>query len=141
MTDLRYPIGPFKIALTITDQQRHELIEEIAATPANLKRAVHGLSPSQLNTPYRPEGWTVRQVVHHVPESHMNSNCDSNSQSPKKSRPSSPTSKIAGPGWMMPTKLRSSSLLIYWKRFTDAGHGFCDRSRVQIFSARSAILN
>ena len=49
------------------------MIEEIASTPANLRSAVQGLSESQLQTPYRPEGWTVRQVVHHVPDSHMNS--------------------------------------------------------------------
>src|SRR5512132_587695 len=138
---LRYPVGQFVLPDSTTAQERAAWIREIARAPSDLRAAVSGLSEEQLNTPYRPEGWTVRQVVHHVPESHMNSNCDSNSQSPKKSRPSSPTSKIAGPGWMMPTKLRSSSLLIYWKRFTDAGHGFCDRSRVQIFSARSAILN
>lgn len=49
------------------------LIEEIARTPANLRSAVQGLSTKQLDTPYRPGGWTVRQVVHHLPDSHMNS--------------------------------------------------------------------
>lgn len=71
--DLRYPVGPFEFAGTLSDGQRQTLIDQIAATPEKMRGAVAGLSDEQLNTPYRPEGWTVRQVVHHVPESHMNS--------------------------------------------------------------------
>ena len=71
--DLRYPVGPFEFAGTLSDGQRQTLIDQIAATPEKMRAAVEGLSEEQLNTPYRPEGWTVRQVVHHVPESHMNS--------------------------------------------------------------------
>lgn len=71
--DLRYPVGPFEFAGTLSDGQRQTLIDQIAATPEKMRAAVAGLSDEQLNTPYRPEGWTVRQVVHHVPESHMNS--------------------------------------------------------------------
>ena len=71
--DLRYPVGPFEFAGTLSNEQRQTLIDQIAATPEKMRAAVAGLSDEQLNTPYRPEGWTVRQVVHHVPESHMNS--------------------------------------------------------------------
>ena len=72
MTDLRYPVGKFTVVRDITPELRHTLIREIAATPQALRAATQGLSESQLDTPYRPEGWTVRQVVHHVPDSHMN---------------------------------------------------------------------
>lgn len=71
--DLRYPVGPFEFEGLLSSGQRVALIDQIAATPENMRTAVAGLSDEQLNTPYRPEGWTVRQVVHHVPESHMNS--------------------------------------------------------------------
>ena len=74
MTDLRYPIGKFHFdrSSTSTENQKQKLIDDIAAAPANLRAAAKGLSPQQLDTPYRPEGWTVRQVVHHVPDSHLN---------------------------------------------------------------------
>lgn len=71
--DLRYPIGTFEFAGTLSNEERQTLIGQIAATPEKMRTAVAGLSDQQLNTPYRPEGWTVRQVVHHVPESHMHS--------------------------------------------------------------------
>ncbi|HEY7234230.1 MAG TPA: putative metal-dependent hydrolase [Gemmatimonadaceae bacterium] len=70
--DLRYPIGPFKRPASLTAAERRTAIDDIAAAPANLRAAVRGLDDSQLDTPYRPDGWTVRQVVHHVPESHLN---------------------------------------------------------------------
>ena len=71
--DLRFPVGKFqRPTAPLSDGQRHEFIEAIAATPARLNEAVKGLKPEQLDTRYRPEGWTVRQVVHHVPDSHMN---------------------------------------------------------------------
>jgi len=71
--DLQYPIGRFEFPREVSGQDRERFIEEIAETPANLRAAVAGLSAEQLDTPYRPGGWTVRQVVHHVPDSHMNS--------------------------------------------------------------------
>ena len=73
MEDLRYPVGKFNMPAEVTDEQRERFIGEIAETPALLRRAVEGLSPERLDTPYRPGGWTVRQVVHHVPDSHLNS--------------------------------------------------------------------
>lgn len=73
MTDLRYPIGEFQIESdALTNEQRQQFIHQIADAPANLRAAIKGLSEEQLDTPYRPDGWTVRQVVHHVPDSHMN---------------------------------------------------------------------
>ena len=71
--DLQYPIGRFEFPREVSGQDRERFIREIAETPAHLRAAVTGLSPEQLDTPYRPGGWTVRQVVHHVPDSHMNS--------------------------------------------------------------------
>ena len=70
--DLRYPIGEFILPSPITPGLRNEAIDAIAALPARMRRAVRGLSDSQLDTPYRPGGWTVRQLVHHVPDSHLN---------------------------------------------------------------------
>jgi uncharacterized damage-inducible protein DinB len=72
MTDLRYPIGKFEPVTDVTDSLRQEWIESIAQAPGIIRAAVRGLSAEQLDTPYRPEGWTVRQVVHHVADSHLN---------------------------------------------------------------------
>ena len=73
MEDLSYPIGKFTPEPELTDAKRIALINEIADAPAALREAVHGLTKPQLDTPYRPDGWTVRQVVHHLHDSHMNS--------------------------------------------------------------------
>lgn len=73
MEDLRFPVGKFHYEGPPRDQQKQVFLEEVGQTPAKLRAAVNGLSDSQLDTPYRPEGWTVRQVVHHVPDSHLNS--------------------------------------------------------------------
>src|SRR5512146_3292072 len=76
MSDLRYPVGKFQWTPAESEDQaakaRETWIETIAALPVQLRNAVHALQPGQLDTPYRPEGWTVRQVVHHVPDSHLN---------------------------------------------------------------------
>ncbi|HMG33520.1 MAG TPA: putative metal-dependent hydrolase [Blastocatellia bacterium] len=73
MTDLRFPIGKAQLERDLTGARRRELIDQIAAAPENLRKAVLGLKEEQLDTEYRPGGWTVRQVVHHVPDSHLNS--------------------------------------------------------------------
>jgi uncharacterized damage-inducible protein DinB len=70
--DLQYPVGKFAWPGSISGSERNALIEEIAATPAKMRAAVAGLSDAQLDTPYRPGGWTARQVVHHIADSHMN---------------------------------------------------------------------
>jgi hypothetical protein len=72
MTDLRYPIGPMPRVETFTPPERAVALDVLAACPAHLRAAVSGLTDAQLDTPYRPGGWTVRQVVHHVPDSHLN---------------------------------------------------------------------
>jgi hypothetical protein len=72
-SDLRFPIGEFSFPKTVSAQELTLFIDQIAETPARLRAAMAGLSESQLDTPYRPGGWTVRQVAHHVPDSHMNS--------------------------------------------------------------------
>jgi hypothetical protein len=72
MTDLRHPTGKFKYEGPLTEEQKQKFLDDIEHTPSNLRAAVKGLSEKQLDTPYRPDGWTVRQVAHHVPDSHLN---------------------------------------------------------------------
>lgn len=73
MSDPRYPIGKFTYDGAPSESQRNKFIDDIERTPAALRSAIKNLSSEQIETPYRDGGWTVRQVVHHVPESHMNS--------------------------------------------------------------------
>jgi uncharacterized damage-inducible protein DinB len=73
MNDPRYPIGRYERRDVLTPDERAAMIEQIAAVPRKMRDAVAGLTPQQLETPYRDGGWTLRQVVHHVPDSHMNS--------------------------------------------------------------------
>jgi DinB superfamily len=70
--ELRYPIGRFKAVMPLTQELRDAAIDAIAGLPARMREAVAGLDDRQLDTAYRPGGWTVRQVVHHVADSHMN---------------------------------------------------------------------
>jgi hypothetical protein len=71
--DLRYPIGRFDLHAAVSPEQRVEAIAQIARLPQDVRAAVEGLADRQLDTPYRMGGWTIRQVVHHLPDSHMNS--------------------------------------------------------------------
>jgi uncharacterized damage-inducible protein DinB len=71
--DLSYPIGKYEHKASLPTAERVNAIAQIAAAPSCLRDAVVGLSQEQFDTPYRPGGWTVRQVVHHIPDSHMNS--------------------------------------------------------------------
>lgn len=70
--DPRYPVGKYTPPKDVTAEMRKKAIEEIAAVPAQLRDALQGLNDAQLETPYREGGWTVRQVAHHLPDSHMN---------------------------------------------------------------------
>jgi hypothetical protein len=72
MSDPRFPIGKFHFDGPPSEDQRNKLIDDIGEAPSALRAAVGGLSWQQLDTPYREGGWTVRQVAHHVPDSHMN---------------------------------------------------------------------
>ena len=73
MEDIRYPIGKFDRSQgPHTPEERKKLIDSIADVPEHLKQAVTGLNGKQLDTPYREGGWTVRQVTHHLADSHMN---------------------------------------------------------------------
>jgi hypothetical protein len=73
MDDLRYPVGQFRFPESVSAQELETFVAQISEAPARLRAAVSGLSDAQLDTPYRPGGWTVRQLAHHVPDSHMNS--------------------------------------------------------------------
>ena len=70
--DLSYPVGRFDHRAPRTADTRRAAVDDIALLPTKMREAVRGLSDAQLDTPYRPGGWTVRQVVHHVADSHMN---------------------------------------------------------------------
>ena len=70
--DLKYPIGKFDKRARYSSSERSAFIQVLEEAPAQMRAAVAGLSDVQLETPYRSDGWTVRQVVHHVPDSHMN---------------------------------------------------------------------
>ena len=70
--DLRYPIGRFQPVKGLSHIEYPRLISDIGEAPRRFRSAVSGLNDQQLDTPYRPDGWTVRQVIHHVPDSHLN---------------------------------------------------------------------
>lgn len=72
MTDPRYPIGTFERRDALTPAERRGMIDDISVAPMRMREAISGLTPAQLDTPYREGGWTLRQVVHHVPDSHLN---------------------------------------------------------------------
>ena len=67
----RFPIGPFSPRPELTEEERERLIQELGAFPQRFRTAVKKLSEEELETPYREGGWTLRQVVHHVPDSHL----------------------------------------------------------------------
>lgn len=73
MEALRYPVGRFVAGPAPDPETRAQMISELERFPAELRAAVGGLNAAQLDTPYRPDGWTIRQVVHHLPDSHLNS--------------------------------------------------------------------
>jgi hypothetical protein len=73
LDDLRYPVGRFTLSPSYSASQRAEHIQTLRDLPDRLRAAVHGLDDAQLDTPYREGGWSVRQVVHHIADSHMNS--------------------------------------------------------------------
>ncbi|MBI4886159.1 MAG: putative metal-dependent hydrolase [Acidobacteria bacterium] len=70
--DLRYPVGRFDYAAPVTEAMRAPAIAAVAELPGRMRLAAAGLSDARLDTPYRPGGWTVRQLVHHVADSHLN---------------------------------------------------------------------
>ena len=72
MESLQYPIGRFTIPKEVSSEQVREAIRKISILPSQLVETVRPMTKDQLDTPYRPEGWTVRQVVHHLADSHMN---------------------------------------------------------------------
>ncbi len=73
MEDLRYPVGKFQFPESVSAAERAAFVDQIEQTPARVRAAIAGLADSQLDTPYRPGGWTLRQLAHHIPDSHMNS--------------------------------------------------------------------
>src|ERR1700757_4345251 len=72
MNDPRYPVGKFDRREELNPSERRAMIDDISVVPLRMREAIDGLTPAQLDTPYREGGWTLRQVVHHVPDSHLN---------------------------------------------------------------------
>ncbi len=72
MTDLRYPIGKFESKPSYTFEEVSQFIKRIGEAPTKYELAINNLTDAQLDTPYREGGWTVRQVIHHVADSHTN---------------------------------------------------------------------
>jgi hypothetical protein len=70
---LRFPVGHPELRTELAPAEREEMIRVLEELPARMREALDGLTDEQLDTPYRPEGWTLRQVAHHVPDSHVNS--------------------------------------------------------------------
>ena len=75
MEDLKYPVGQFRLDNEPDTQKREEWIRTIEDLPGRLKSALEGISQAKLDSPYRPEGWTIRQLVHHIADSHLNAFC------------------------------------------------------------------
>ena len=71
--ELRYPVGPCVWSEQLTAEEKRQHVRDISELPANLREAVAGLALQHLDIPYREDGWTIRQIVHHVPDSHLNS--------------------------------------------------------------------
>ena len=71
--ELKYPIGKFEVPVSYTSEDIQHWISDIKTLPAKLRQAIIHLNDTQLDTPYRPGGWTLRQVIHHMADSHMNS--------------------------------------------------------------------
>lgn len=71
--DLRYPVGPCEWPADVSAEEKRRNLRDIAELPGKLRGAVAGLAPQHLDIPYREGGWTIRQIVHHIPDSHMNS--------------------------------------------------------------------
>src|ERR1022692_1193546 len=71
--ELRYPVGPCEWPTEVSAEEKRRHLVDIAELPAKLREAVAGLAPQHLDIPYREGGWTIRQIVHHIPDSHMNS--------------------------------------------------------------------
>src|SRR5258708_40372116 len=108
--DPRYPIGKYTLPQEITPAVRQQAISAIAEAPAKLRAAMKGLSEEQLDTPYREGGWTVRQVAHHVPDSHMNAYVRFRLALTEQEPRSNLTKRHAGRSWRMPGPLPSTYL-------------------------------
>ena len=126
--DSRYPIGKMEMPKEITAAKRQQAIESIAATPKNLREAVRGLNDAQLDTPYREGGWTVRQVIHHVPDSHMNAYVRlklalTEDQADNKTVRGKRVGGIGGCQRVRRSRRRRN----YWRRCTSDGTGCGDR--------------
>ena len=141
MDDLRYPVGEFRFPDSVSAQELATFIDQIAETPARMRAAVAGLSDSQLDTPYRPGGWTVRQLAHHVPDSHMNSYVRFRLALTEDDPVIKPYEEAAGPSFPTLAACRWNHRSRCSNRCTRAGCRCCGRSRLPTGNAAFAIPN
>ncbi len=127
--DPRYPIGKYTPPQEATPALRQQAISAIAEAPAKLRAAVKGLNDEQLNTPYREGGWTVRQVAHHVPDSHMNAYVRFRLALTEQEPTIKPyeEARWAELNWWMPSQRRWMFRWRCWIRCTTAGCACCIR--------------
>ena len=119
---LRYPIGRFELPSRIDRDHIERWIGDIEALPADLRKAVKGLTDAQLDTPYRPGGWTIRQVIHHLPDSHINSFIRFKwALTEDQPRDQALFRGTAGRNWRTTRWLRSRHLWICWTGSIGAG--------------------
>jgi DinB superfamily len=134
--DLSYPVGRFDRTATWTPASRRAAIDAIAALPADMRQAVAGLSDAQLDTPYRPGGWTVRQLVHHVADSHMNGYIRTKlalTETNPTIKPYEQDGWAALPDSKLPIALSLSILDAVHERWTTIWHSLADSDFVRTF--------
>jgi hypothetical protein len=139
--DLKYPVGRYQPPEFISPGHRAAWIEQMAELPAQLSKAVAGLDDAQLDTPYRPGGWTIRQVVHHLPDSHLNSYARFRLALTENSPLIKP---YAGAAWAQLTDARTAPVahpLHCSMACTPASFYCCVRSPATILCARFGIPN
>ena len=137
MEDLRYPVGEFRFPESVSARELATFIDQIAETPGHMRTAVAGLSDSQLDTPYRPGGWTVRQLAHHVPDSHINSYTRFRLALTEDEPVIKPYEEAR---WAELADARTRRWSC-WNHCTRAGCRYCDRYRMPNGNGPSAIRN
>ena len=139
---LRYPVGRLDtVKPPANARERSALIDRIAEAPAVFRSLVHSVGDAELDTPYRPGGWTIRQVIHHVPDSHMNAYIRMKLAATEDAPLISGTRNRDGPSCRKPKAARLRCRSIYSMRCTGDGWRSCARCRSRRSRGRSRILN
>lgn len=123
--NLSYPIGEYEPKEYISDEQKTEWIKALEEAPALLQNAIGGLTDNQLDTPYRPGGWTVRQVVHHLADSHMNSYIRFKLSLTEETPAIRPYDEKGWARWRIPKQPIQAVRCLCLRLFTEGGRRFC----------------